>query len=237
MTQFGDLHLPLNRQHMKIRSILLEYALAKNHIYVGSGLGGNISYLAFIYDKEPIVTTDIETIDIRGNAIIYNPDFIEKATKAEIRTHLDAIIKDKIEKEGFKSTIYAESKTTTSLDEDIKIDPALIGDMVKNIDIDPVLLEGKKLPEDVFWMDLENQLFVCIRLCARFADLLDKTDPQKPDLKLNQTFYDAINFFDIETIIISIRTQITMNRIIKYNLDEDPILGRYFAEINTILES
>lgn len=211
----------------KIKAILLEYSLRKDNSHIGSGLGGNMLYFGYLQDKTSTITNDVESVDIRDNHILWNPEFLEKTSKLDIRTKLDELVKSRIEKEGF----------TFPVDSDLKIDPSLVNEAVANMDVDAILSGEKELP-DLSTLNLGSRLVACMRVCAKFSEQLDKiaSEKQEPNAKLHQAFCNAMNNFDISVSLLSIRTQIGIDRLIRDNLDEDKILGPYIAKINHSLD-
>lgn len=84
----------------KVQNIINEYVLRKESRGIGSGAGGNMLYFCYLYGRENIISQQVQDIEFIDNRVIWNPDFLSKS-KLEIRTHLDSLIKDKIEIENY----------------------------------------------------------------------------------------------------------------------------------------
>lgn len=194
----------------RIDSILAEYALRSNNEHVGSGYGGNTLYFGYIQNRESVITTEVENVDFTEGKILWNPEFLSKS-KSEIRKYLDNLIKDRIEKENF----------TFSLDA-LNVDDTIGG-------VDPErLLRGEIDLPNLAALNLDNKLFLCMRVCASLAAHLDKEDANK----YFEKFHDIISRFNIGVSLISIRTQIGIERLVHFNLDEDTVLGPYLMKMN-----
>lgn len=207
----------------KINSILMEYALRPDNEHMGTGRGGNIQYFGYTQGRESVITSDVADVDFKDNKILWNPDFLLK-DKIEIRTRLDDVLAEHIKKENYKFVI-------TQVKEDGKykmsFDNELVDEKVKASDAEKLLNGETSLP-DLTALDSGNKLCLCMMVCAKFADHLDN-DPEVKG-KYNN-FYDLISKFDRGTSLISIRTHITIERLVNHNLDEDSTLGPYFYKI------
>jgi len=209
----------------KLHCILMEYALSPHNQHVGSGLGGNIQYFAFVYGRKPIMTKDVEQVEIKEDSILWNPDFLASTSVYDIRHHLDDLIKSNIEKENYK---FAISEHQENNGWQYKIDDSLIDDESKNIDPESLLKGETKLP-DLNSLDLNSRICLCMRVCAKFAAFVD-SDPD--DKKYYKGFHDTISKFDDALALFSMRAQIGLERIVKHNLDEDEVLWPYLMRIS-----
>lgn len=91
--------------------------------------------------------------------------------------------------------------------------------------------EGKNISNEYHELDPSKKLVACMISCARLAtqlDLLNKKDAQ-------QVIKNVGKFMKIvppEHVLVAVRSQITTNRIIAFNLDEDPEWGPLLKGIN-----
>lgn len=193
----------------KMHSVLIEYSLRKGNTHIGSGLGGNVEYFMYLQYKDLIISSDVNNVAITDKSILWNPDFLLKS-KNEIRKVLDPIIEEKIKKEEFKSSISEDP---------FKINLGLmhIDESIKNLDIESILLGGPNLI-DMTHLDFNNELYLCMRVCAKFAEHLDNGQDTN---KYCKPVTDILNKCDIRTVLLSLRTQLSLERIVNYNLDEN----------------
>lgn len=208
----------------KITPILSEYALAPNNNSVGSGKGGNVKFLAYTHNKQSQITPEVNDIEIRDNRILWNPEFLSKS-KADIRSILDTRINDQIEKEHFSSVWMENDKDPST----IKYNESLLKDEIKNLNIE-ALLNGDVAMPDLSQLDFTNKLFLCIRVCAQFKALLDTENSSK----YYKPFIDIVSKFETPISLFAIRTEINLETLVKYNLDEKEPIGAYLQTLNTM---
>jgi hypothetical protein len=80
-------------------------------------------------------------------------------------------------------------------------------------------------------LNSEESLSLANLLCKKLALDLDAEDTSKIELTAS-----LLKEFEIEIIIFSIRSYLGIDRIVRYNLDDIPIMEDIFKEINRSLE-
>lgn len=201
-----------DQQLRKIESIFCEYALHKDNIHLGFGLGGNVLYYGFVQNKLLIISNDVNEIDIVDNKIYWNPDFLSKSKK-EIRKHLDALITLKIEQDGFNFSL------------DINWND--VDNLVKNANIDEILSGKENVPLD---LNAISKLAMYRRICAGFIKQMDEGNADNC-----KRFSDIMSNVRTDTALLAIRVEIGTDRVLKYDLDRDDMLLPMLITINKAL--
>ena len=204
----------------KLNLLRLDYSTRKDNSYVGSGLGGNILYLGYISEKEVVVDNACHDISI-SDKIYFNPAFLD-LNIAKIRAVLDPMIADAIEKENYKFVVNDDGTANNDL----------IDDRLKSLDANLILIGEKELP-DLPSFNYGNQLCICVQVCNAFANHLDN-DPNVKELY--DRFLSLITKFDDAIALFGIRSQITIERLVKHNLDKVDGLCEYFKGLNKKLQ-
>jgi len=80
---------------------------------------------------------------------------------------------------------------------------------------------GKDVASKFQTLEPTKKLVACMITCARLATQLDNSDPNKlpNSVKFVGKFLQKVSY---ENILVSVRSQITIDRLIKYNIDEHP---------------
>lgn len=206
----------------KINSVLIEYVLRKDNFHIGSGLGGNITYFMYLQNKGSIISSDVNDVLLTDSSILWNPDFLLKS-KNEIRKILDPLIEERIKKEGFQSPILDDFK--------INYEIMSLDEPIKDLNIENLLLGKVNFP-DLNLLNENNKLFLCMRICAKFAEHLDRNPDAK---KYYKPVADILNKFDIKTVIWSFRREVSLERLIKHNLDESNEFSKIILLINSLI--
>lgn len=207
-------------QQNKIESLKLEYAARKDNKHVGSGLGGNSAYWLFMAAKEHVIDPTVQDVSILDK-FYWNEEFLGQS-KLVIRGILDSKVQESIDNTDFKLIIK-------EIDGKIEFDSSLIDKRLAGIIPTSYLIEPNTLP-NVSSFDYNNRVYIASIICNAFAAHLDN-DPNVKDLDFN--FVNLMLKFDMPTQSFAIRTQISIDRIVKHELDEFPALYSILKSINT----
>ena len=82
----------MKNDNRKLNAVIFEYTLRSDNKYLGTGTGGNLDHYLFIADKNLIPSSDIQSFEIKGNDVLFNPEYIEKTASNKIRADLDVVI-------------------------------------------------------------------------------------------------------------------------------------------------
>ena len=70
-------------------------------------------------------------------------------------------------------------------------------------------------------------------ICARFASELDRGGELPPSVKFVGKFLNKVSY---ENVLVAVRSQVQIDRLVAYNLDEHPdwrqVLGRIHKEVD-----
>lgn len=106
--------------------------------------------------------------------------------------------------------------------------------------IDQIFL-GKDVQETYNSLDSIKKIDVCMIACKALAYQLDKAKLDKAQLADAEKLIELVGKFfqnvELENIVISVRTQIGIIRIINWNIDEHPMWYNIFLTIDKKIES
>lgn len=96
------------------------------------------------------------------------------------------------------------------------------------------IYQGKNVFDQYNKLEPSKQIITCMITCARFGTLLDQTMGNSPGPVKNVAAF--LNRASDENVLVSVRSQITVRRLIKFSLDEhpdwEPILTRVNKKID-----
>jgi len=100
------------------------------------------------------------------------------------------------------------------------------------------IYNGKKVHSRYEKLEPSKKIVACMIVCARLAAQLDevknpKTDPLPKAVEHVGTFLKDVSY---ENVLISVRSQIQIERLVKFNLDENPHWKTVLANINKEVE-
>jgi hypothetical protein len=93
---------------------------------------------------------------------------------------------------------------------------------------------GKDISSQYATLEPSKRLVACMIACARFATQLDQTEGElPPSVKYVGKFLNKVAH---ENVLVAVRSQIQIERLVKHNLDEHPdwsqVLGRINKEVD-----
>lgn len=91
--------------------------------------------------------------------------------------------------------------------------------------------KGENISAEYVVLDPSQQLITCMIACARLANHLDQvtTDEPPPALKLMGRFLQYVSH---ENVLAAVRSQVTIDRIVQFNLDENQDWQDIMSRIN-----
>lgn len=99
------------------------------------------------------------------------------------------------------------------------------------------IFKGKDVSSSYARLEPTKKIVACMITCARLAAKLDESDASSPpdDVKHVGKFFQSKSV-EPENILVSVRSQIQIDRIIKFNLDEHPEWQEVLSMINKQVE-
>ncbi len=95
------------------------------------------------------------------------------------------------------------------------------------------LFQGKDVTSDFKKLEPTKRIVACMIACARLASQLDKAalanEKAPPGLSYMGKFLQEVGS---ETVLVSVRSQIQLDRIVDWNLDDHPDWGQLLTKIN-----
>ena len=99
-----------------------------------------------------------------------------------------------------------------------------------------MVFEGKDVADQYAPLEPSKKLVAGMIVCARLATHLDKSDPADELPKAVEHVGKFLKNMSDENILVSVRSQVQIERIVKFNLDERPYWDEMFDKINQQME-
>lgn len=212
-------HDLVQKATQKFNQIVVELGLRDTNYYVGSGLGGNNFQLYTILTIPQTLSYTKKEIVVDETGIKWGAEWLANATALDIRKKVDTIFAQIAERHKYHAAV-AEllSDNPSALRRSIELRKDQFPILFK-------ILEGKNYRFDRS-LSLYEQLLLAMIMCNDLASKLDAGDTS-----MIPTIGSALLDFDPEIILIAIRKCIGLERLITFNLDEDPIFSRSIYKV------
>jgi hypothetical protein len=95
---------------------------------------------------------------------------------------------------------------------------------------------GKDVSKTYKKLEPSKQLVCCMITCARFANQLDQAKPKSPpeSIKAVGKFLQSVSY---ENVLVAVRSQIQVERMVRFSLEDHPDWAEMIAKINKQIES
>jgi hypothetical protein len=95
--------------------------------------------------------------------------------------------------------------------------------------------KGENISREYHALDPSQQLITCMIACARLSNHLDQAteDAPPPALKLMGQFFQYVSH---ENVLAAVRSQVTIDRIVQFNLDESKDWQEIMSRINKTVD-
>lgn len=209
--------IPFNLSQSKLRKcqrkfyqLTLELGVRNTNKWVGSGLGGNNFQLLVLMNlRHQLINSQNISIRITEDGIAWGSDFLLQSM-LKIRHTLDEIFpaiqaKYKVMATAIEGMLYQRGCYYNSIVEKQDSFPGLQD-----------YLSGKEYRHDAS-MPLHEQLLIALVITLNLSIQLDKGDKSRIGAAGR-----AINQFCDEIILLSVRMNIQIDRLVHFNLDENP---------------
>lgn len=93
------------------------------------------------------------------------------------------------------------------------------------------IYQGKDVSSEYAALDPTKKLVACMITCARFATLMDQASEKEPppSIKPVGKFLQKVSY---ENVLVAVRSQIQIERLVKFNLDEQVDWEPFLSKIN-----
>lgn len=201
--------------------LIVDLGLRDTNYHCGSGLGGNNFQLLVLLNMKHELIPRVK-ISVGYRVLYWGDKFLEQSNLEEIRLELDKIF-DKI----------VEDNKYLPLAFQAMLDPTLLRNkFLEYKEHFPNLtncLEGKSYRFDSSLSNLERLLLANL-MCQELVSDLDKNDRSRV-----QIIGAVLQEFSPEMILMSVRIYIGIDRVIKYDLDEDPVFAKAIKKVLKVI--
>lgn len=205
-----------------VEALLTEYGLGDRNQSIGSGKGGNISKFGFLLSKNHIEdNTKTYTVDIVNNDMIWNTEWLGQASFRQIRDEVDSKI------EALNINFPDKS---ADLFVQLGIDPQTISSKVRDMNVLAVLQGSQEV--DISNLSEKDKLIFARLLAKEFADQADAVNAC-PGKEICANFTNILNKLNTGIVVFAIRTQIGIDRMVKFNIDEEPSMYDILLKISS----
>lgn len=204
--------------------LLTELGIRDTNEHVGTGLGGNNFQLLVLMCFEHRLVHDKKiTIQVEKDHIKWGAPWLTDTKKKEIRWYLNEIFPAIKEKKKYLAVAMEALSGSGMLRDKIIQHSEQFPRLVR-------ALEGKtyRFQRGLSGID---QLILAFVMCQELSDHLDQDDTS-----LVQPIGAALADFPMEVILLSVRRFVGIERLVKWNLDEDPVFGKMLTRINRVVD-
>lgn len=207
---------------------LIDLGVRKNNEHVGSGMGGdNFQLLVLMSLKHSLACNHQQSsplVFVSSNKIIsWNSSWLKGSSLKTIREELNILFPNISEEYKYLGmmceALGANSSLRTCVQQYQEHFPNLAGS-----------LEGKYFYNSTKLSNIE-QLIQAYVMCQELAYHLDRGDTS-----LIQPMGGHLSQFPPEIILMSVRKFIQIERLVRHNLDEDPVFGPILNRINSLVD-
>jgi hypothetical protein len=206
----------MNTELTKIAAVIGSYGTSEQNTSLAAGKGGNITYYLFLASKQTDFSTEVKTVAIKDNSVVWNPEFVASSKISELRNALDeqaaTLIGD------FVSPVINN-----------KVDSKFVSDATKNINVEQ-LLAGQNIDPNV---SVTDKLFLAQEGVSFVASLL-ATDEKKAR-ELFSPLAAFLSKFDTAIVIWSMTRHLGLDKIVQFGIDENKDVDVLFKRSSSVL--
>lgn len=197
----------------KLTRVIIDLGLRTGNYHVGSGLGGNNYQLLRLGEHDQRVDKELCRVvfGYPWAVMVWGYDWLMRSSLTEIRAELNLIM---------GNNEVAQRQLTKLLGG--RIPPSQLEDGFLGNALRMRTVESFK---SLSW---QEQL---LGACALCDELVDKLDAGQPADHIITTLLDSL---PPEILLLSVRWRIGIAKLVKYNLDEDSILGPALYRVNKL---
>ncbi len=201
--------------------IITELGCRKDNYHVGTGLGGNNFHLLILMgiDHKLSSSSKVELQwSLTRNRLEWGAQWLNQIRYVDIRHKLDEVV----------PTIAESRKYLALALEDISGTENLRSALEKNKEHFPQVmacLKGETYSFDKNLSNVDKLILACV-MCQDLARDLDNGITKKV-----QYIGSALYEFPTEIILLSIRRHIQIDRLVRHNLDEDPVFVKTLDKV------
>jgi len=206
----------------KMTWLLTELAVRNDNQHVGTGLGGNnFQFLTLMNLKHTLVKRDID-IHVDDSNIAWGAPWFLRTTKTNIRHKLDEVFPQIIEKNKIISLALLALANSFCLRQTVIEYREHFPELSKTLD-SRIYVHNPNLSA------LEQLIAACV-LCQELARDLDNGHT-KPIPITGLALMD----FPADILLYSIRRHIQIERLVKFNMDEDKVFLKVLRKVNKVV--
>lgn len=207
----------------KFEGLLVELGVRKNNEHVGTGLGGNNFQLVCLFGMSHELSSEhnlkIKFVS-KDNTMTWGADWLATTSRLEIRKELDRVFETVKEGHKYWALMIESIANSTALRASLKDYQDSFPELTKCLEGQCYKFQG--------WLGPLSQLLLAFIMCQELAADLDRGDTSKV-----HTIGAALYDFPAEIILLSVRRYIQIDRLVRFNLDEDPIFWKTLKKVNT----
>lgn len=198
--------------------IMTDLGVRHNNYHCGTGLGGdNLLLISMMSLKHSLISKHIK-VELHGNTVVWGAKWLAKADHKKIRTKLDKLFLSLPEKDKYLAIVISDCNTSKNMFRLVTERKEQFPNLFKAISCKPYKFD-KNLSS------IEQLIFAFIA-CQDLSNRLDKQD-----YSTIQTTGSLLYDFSPEIILVSIRYYVGIERLVKYNLDEDPVFDKTLRKV------
>lgn len=205
----------------RFRGLTLELGVRKDNEHVGSGRGGNNYQLMVLMGlKHHLIQSHDTQIRLQADRICWGSEYLLTARRTKLRDDLDSIFpaieeKNKVLALAMQSLLDNPTGLVRTANAYSHNYPTVMQ-----------LIETKTYTHNPK-LSMHEQFILASLITAKIAGDLDRGDESLVDV-----VGEALGHFDHDIILLTVRCNIQIDRLVRYNLDERPTWMKWLCQIN-----
>jgi hypothetical protein len=206
-------------------ALVVELALREDNEHSGTGMGGNNFQLLTLFNMKHKLSSkhSSQSITIDDGILLWNAKWLANSSMKIIRNKLNNIFPNIIEDNKYIALALQSVSRSNHLHSSLEMYKEHFPKLID-------CLKGKVYRYDSSLSNIDNLIQASI-MCQELAVCLDNGDLTKI-VTIGTALYD----FPADIILYTVRKYIQLDRLVKFNLDEDPIFVKVLEKVNKLLD-
>jgi hypothetical protein len=215
--------------------LMVELGLREDNYHCGTGLGGNnfqlLTLMSFQHSLEKSLGKDYGGVHCYYGAgadpyIDWEADWLINTPKKDIRAKLDEVFSTIKEEHKYLAVALADLAKSNSMRDTVMKYPDQFPKLIAALG-QPYHFVSDQLPLD--------QLIIACVMCQELSAHLDSSTKLLSDKSFIQSIGSTLYDFPAEIILFAVRKYVAIDRLVRHNLDEDPVFGKTLDKVNKLV--
>lgn len=212
-------HERVNKANAKMNLLKLELGVREDNYMVGTGLGGDNFQLLMLMSVSHKLVSNKQSVSFEQGKLIWGVDWIIDSSIRNIRSALNTIMLAVPEQHKYIPLMLDAISKSHNLHDSLIEHSSHFSDLVSTLKEDLFKYNNNLSPV--------ASLMQAFIICQNLTIDLDKNITNK----IRKTG-EALSEFPPEMVLLAVRKFIQIDRIVKFDLDEDEVFGKVLYNIS-----